>query len=50
LRRYHLAGSERVKQSGSTGASLGEAVNINGSLTALGKCIHALVWRCRMTL
>jgi hypothetical protein len=37
-----LAGSERVKKSRATGDRLSEARSINYSLTALGKCIHAL--------
>jgi hypothetical protein len=37
-----LAGSERVKKSRATGDRLSEARFINSSLTALGKCIHAL--------
>lgn len=37
-----LAGSERVKKSRATGDRLDEAKSINLSLTALGKCIHAL--------
>jgi len=38
-----LAGSERQKDSGSRGARLKEACNINKSLSALGNCITALV-------
>ena len=37
-----LAGSERVKKSLVSGDRLSEAKSINLSLTALGKCIHAL--------
>ncbi|CAD8097336.1 unnamed protein product [Paramecium sonneborni] len=37
-----LAGSERIKKSRATGDRLSEARSINYSLTALGKCIHAL--------
>jgi kinesin family member 5 len=37
-----LAGSERVKKSGATGARLEEAKKINSSLSALGNCIAAL--------
>lgn len=37
-----MAGSERIKKSRATGDRLSEARSINYSLTALGKCIHAL--------
>lgn len=37
-----LAGSERVKRSGVTGKEFKEAVNINGSLLALGNVVSAL--------
>lgn len=37
-----LAGSERVKRSGVQGKELKEAVNINGSLLALGNVVSAL--------
>ena len=37
-----LAGSERVKRSGVTGAALDEARNINKSLSALGNVFSAL--------
>ncbi|CAD8189657.1 unnamed protein product [Paramecium pentaurelia] len=37
-----LAGSERIKKSKASGDRLNEARSINSSLTALGKCIHAL--------
>ena len=37
-----LAGSERVKKSRASGDRLSEARSINCSLSALGKCIHAL--------
>ncbi|CAD8110627.1 unnamed protein product [Paramecium sonneborni] len=37
-----LAGSERIKKSKVSGDRLNEARSINCSLTALGKCIHAL--------
>ncbi|CAD8201731.1 unnamed protein product [Paramecium octaurelia] len=37
-----LAGSERIKKSKASGDRLNEARSINCSLTALGKCIHAL--------
>ena len=37
-----LAGSERIKKSRATGDRFHEARSINSSLSALGKCIHAL--------
>ena len=37
-----LAGSERLKESGSTGQRLEETKSINGSLSALSKVIMAL--------
>lgn len=37
-----LASSERVKHNGSTGELLCEAVHINRSLAALGKCVNVL--------
>ena len=37
-----LAGSERILKSGAEGAARVQATAINGSLTALGKCIRAL--------
>lgn len=37
-----LAGSERVSKSGSEGARLAEAKNINKAISALGNCISAL--------
>ena len=37
-----LAGSERVKSSGVAGKELKEAININGSLLALGNVVAAL--------
>ncbi|XP_039257919.2 kinesin-like protein KIF12 [Styela clava] len=37
-----LAGSEKVKETGSTGDTLTEATNINRSLLTLGNCISAL--------
>jgi hypothetical protein len=37
-----LAGSERLSKSGSEGARLSEAKNINKSIAALGNCISAL--------
>ena len=37
-----LAGSERIKKSGVTGARLEEAKKINSSLSALGNCVAAL--------
>nr|CAB3259002.1 kinesin-like protein KIF12 [Phallusia mammillata] len=37
-----LAGSEKVKETGSTGETLIEATNINRSLLTLGNCISAL--------
>ena len=36
-----LAGSERVSKSGSEGARLAEAKNINKAISALGNCISA---------
>ena len=42
LNLIDLAGSERVKESGATGARLTEAQNINRSLSALGDVIFAL--------
>ena len=38
-----LAGSEKVGKTGATGETLEEAKKINGSLSALGNVIHALV-------
>lgn len=35
-------GSEKIKKTEATGSRLEEAKKINLSLTALGKCIHAL--------
>lgn len=40
-----LAGSERVSKSGSEGARLAEAKNINKAISALGNCISALAKR-----
>ena len=40
-----LAGSESIKKSKATGERLNEARSINSSLTALGKCIHALTFQ-----
>ena len=40
-----LAGSERVKRSGAQGAQFKEAVNINGSLLALGNVVAAMASR-----
>lgn len=37
-----LAGSERAKSTGASGAQLKEGANINKSLTTLGKVISAL--------
>src|SRR5690606_25657886 len=42
LNLVDLAGSEKIKKTGATGQVLEEAKRINGSLTALGKCIKAL--------
>ena len=42
LNLIDLAGSERVKESGATGARLTEAQNINRSLSALGDVIFAI--------
>ena len=40
-----LAGSERVKRAGASGARLTEASHINRSLSALGNCMHILAER-----
>ena len=40
-----LAGSERVKRAGASGARLTEASHINRSLSALGNCVHILAER-----
>ena len=40
-----LAGSERVKRTGASGARLTEAGFINKSLSALGNCVHILAER-----
>jgi len=37
-----LAGSERIKRTGTEGAAMAEALNINSSLSALGRVIKAL--------
>jgi hypothetical protein len=43
LNLVDLAGSEKQKKTGATGELLGEAININLSLTALGNVMAALV-------
>ena len=40
-----LAGSERVRHAGASGARLTEASHINRSLSALGNCVHILAER-----
>lgn len=42
LNLIDLAGSERLDQSGATGAALKETIAINSSLSNLGNCIQAL--------
>lgn len=41
-----LAGSEKINQTGATGSTLNEGININKSLSALGNCISALADKC----
>lgn len=44
-----LAGSEKVRNTGSTGMALKEAQKINQSLSALGNCINALTAKKKKT-
>ncbi|KAL0485382.1 kinesin-like protein [Acrasis kona] len=41
-----LAGSEKISQTGATGDTMKQGININKSLSALGNCISALADKC----